>query len=638
MINMNNNKNGLDSSTSLLSSALTSVSNDPQNIFSGFNAEKVGGKPCSYYSLKKVLKTLRTKCPTASDTPTKKRWGIINQTITWSGIFTPQRCPEYLTGFSGLICIGFYGLSSDRLIKLRSALEADPYSYIVFDYPSDAGFKVVVRIHCNSVNDYESYFLLLSEYYQSTYGVMANELDEGAKDVCQLCYLPYDPHFYCNEESTRLTLPNHNPLPLLDAEHFSEDRNKEIARKNDQEILIIDDSVQCIQPDVDSSSSNTDTISLMENRLNVVQHNQPSNDVYIQQMLNELELTEQYIKEKARQPILRRAPLISRNGVSIIRPNTVNVIQGKYAQHKSRLAELLIACLLANSESMSDFAGFEKAIDELFICYFDTERNTDEECPDALQRIKRTAGYLIAENLPNFRCISLKKAERDKRLNIIEACLAKLRQSTSKHLFVVLDVITDCLSSFNDLSQSMKLIDLLNNLCESYNATFLVLIHENPTNEKARGHIGTEIANKASTVMQISTDKEGKGTADKLIKLKFLKLRADKVPDDIYFQLDPVTKQLILAEDNLINQLQENTKADDLKSIAEELESLLIDGPMAKREVYDHLMEVTDLGDSSIRTKVKRIIKQAYPLKDTFGQQFILTEPNNQQFSLELLP
>ena len=42
---------------------------------------------------------------------------------------------------------------------------------------------------------------------------------------------------------------------------------------------------------------------------------------------------------------------------------------------------------------------------------------------------------------------------------------------------------------------------------EDYNIHIVVVLHENPGSDKARGHIGTELMNKAETVIALEVDK-----------------------------------------------------------------------------------------------------------------------------------
>jgi hypothetical protein len=109
------------------------------------------------------------------------------------------------------------------------------------------------------------------------------------------------------------------------------------------------------------------------------------------------------------------------------------------------------------------------------------------------------------------------------------------------NLLVILDVVTDCVKSFNNDADALSLFDYIGNLCEDHGTAFLLLLHENPgAGEKARGHVGTEALNKANTQIQIGYERKRKREDSQLIKLKFLKCRNGAKPSPVYFQFSPI--------------------------------------------------------------------------------------------------
>lgn len=93
----------------------------------------------------------------------------------------------------------------------------------------------------------------------------------------------------------------------------------------------------------------------------------------------------------------------------------------------------------------------------------------------------------------------------------------------------------------------MKLIDLMNEMINEQNVTFICVIHENPNGgNKARGHLGTELGNKASTTIQLSLE-------NVLIYVKYLKTRRTQKPPTLHLQYSEAQRELILADDTLIN-------------------------------------------------------------------------------------
>ncbi len=337
---------------------------------------------------------------------------------------------------------------------------------------------------------------------------------------------------------------------------------------------------------------------------------------------------ERLLSDAVTKAVVFSPPLISRAETGIIGRGTINIIQGAYGSHKSRLAELLAALMLARSASDEQYLGFTRAALERFcVCYIDTERNQTEELPHAIQGIKTRAGFSITDQPADFRFTSIKAVERKERFEGIEAFLGHIREQTDLHLFCLIDVVTDAVGDFNDAKESMRLYDFLGNLCDKHNATFLLVIHQNPGTEKARGHTGTEAANKASTALQIGFERDGGGNETDLIRLRYLKLRRGKRPEPLYLKFSEEAKGLILADAASIAAHSKNRKRKaDSEDIADRLVSLLSVGPLPKNEVWVTLETEFKTSNATIRERLKTIIEGQPAMFDEEGRAVRLAE------------
>ncbi|WP_420147569.1 hypothetical protein [Spirosoma sp.] len=360
-------------------------------------------------------------------------------------------------------------------------------------------------------------------------------------------------------------------------------------------------------------------------------------------MLARLLGNEKLLGIKASQQVVFSPPLISREEVGIIGRGTVNVIQGAFGSHKSRLAELKAALMLTTNETDDpQFLGFKRAMLERFcVCYIDTERNLTEELPFAIQGIKLRAGFRLDESPEQFRFTSIKGEERRNRFKAIETFIHHVRDQTTLHLFCLIDVVTDAIGDFNDPKESMKLFDFLGNLCDNYNATFLLVIHQNPGTEKARGHAGTEAANKASTVLQIGLEKDANGNDTEMIKLRYLKLRRGKRPDPLYLQFCKESNGLVLAgADAIASHINYRKHKADAEAVADRLMSLLADGPLTKGDVFKTLESEFEASNALVRERLKQVIEDQLYMTDEQGRAVRLGEYRDgrqQYYRLEVI-
>lgn len=358
-----------------------------------------------------------------------------------------------------------------------------------------------------------------------------------------------------------------------------------------------------------------------------------------EQKLARLLETREKIAEAKTKPITFSQPILKQNENPVFFPKTINVIQGKAGVHKSRLAETICSALLKRPETKKELLGFRADVLSRFaICYVDTERNLSDQLPYALQQIQLKAGFEIEEKVDSFDCISLLEFDREIRFEMLDIYLEHIRKQYNTHIFIVLDVITDCVFNFNDTKDSMKLIDMMNKSINRFDVTFLCLIHENPgSTDKARGHLGTEIMNKASTVIQVGFEKDSEQAAMDLIKLNYLKCRSSKKHDPVYLQYSDTEKGLILASPDVIREAMDRKRQKaDIETLTEQL-SALLEEPMPRKQLLTALRKELKCGERILEERLKEIIAGQMPILDSNGNPRYLIKENREKQVFYLL-
>ena len=349
------------------------------------------------------------------------------------------------------------------------------------------------------------------------------------------------------------------------------------------------------------------------------------------------------IIDAAAQDVIRRPALISRHDVKngdivpIISQGTINIIQGKTGTHKSRLAELLCSLFLMNQATCNtDFLEFIAANFPVAVVYIDTERGITDEFPVTVQRIREKAGYAKTFDVDNFYPVSIAKCERTERIDAVKSWLQYVQSQTALPLFVILDVVTDCVASFNNDKDSLKLFDDLRNFADDCNATFLILIHENPFSDKARGHTGTEGQNKASTILQIGFNSDSEDSD--LLKIRFLKTRNIAKPNPIFLQYSKEANGLVLADAELVRQqTEEKKKSFDTSFVKEHIEDLLNQEPKTVKEVYEDLVKIFAKSQRTVTDKVTEIIEAKTVFYDKDSKECLLVREQDPKHKNRLL-
>jgi len=351
-----------------------------------------------------------------------------------------------------------------------------------------------------------------------------------------------------------------------------------------------------------------------------------SQDNIIQRIL----ATKDKLKHRKASSIKFSDPLLYQNGNPVFFPNTINVIQGQAGVHKSRLAEYICSAIIKLLGCLNELLGFHTSdlTPKYSVLYVDTERNLNEQLPFALQSIQMKAGYKREDHPTEFDYISLLEFDRKDRFTVLNKYLTYYRTIyMDRPTFIVLDVSTDCIEDFNKSDKSMELIDHMNLAINEHNVVFLCLIHENPGSEKARGHFGTELINKSSTVMRVDFEKDGNGPTN-IIQVRYLKCRSTARHEPFYIKYSEEEKGLVLVDSESIDAIKTNRQqtakiGDIIEYISVNFKS---DTEITKTELLESLSKYIGGSTRTIETRLAEIIKKEI--------QFILSS-DNEPYQLE---
>lgn len=177
----------------------------------------------------------------------------------------------------------------------------------------------------------------------------------------------------------------------------------------------------------------------------------------------------------------------------------ISMLKGKAKSKKTFLLTLIVSAAV-KSDAIDKFIRYNNPGAKTNILYFDTEQHKSD-VNLVLERICKLSEYKRPTNLHAYALRSMGPAER---LKAVE----ELIYDTEDLGVVVLDGIRDLVVSINDESESSALVSKLMKWSEELNIHIITVLHENPSSDKARGHLGTEMMNKAETVIGIENDSE----------------------------------------------------------------------------------------------------------------------------------
>jgi len=174
-----------------------------------------------------------------------------------------------------------------------------------------------------------------------------------------------------------------------------------------------------------------------------------------------------------------------------------SVIGGQNKSRKTFFMSALVGASLG-SRLILNMRGYFEGKDVIF---FDTEQSEYD-----LHMSARRAVLLNGHKggLSNYKIFCLRPLTPEGRTMFIESYLEK-----NKNIgLIVIDGVRDLITDVNNPDQSTEIVTKIMQWTKVYNIHASLVLHENPGSDKLRGHLGTEIQNKAETIIRIEKPKD----------------------------------------------------------------------------------------------------------------------------------
>lgn len=194
-------------------------------------------------------------------------------------------------------------------------------------------------------------------------------------------------------------------------------------------------------------------------------------------------------------------PIVLQAGETIIGTlGNFSVSTGKAKAKKTFNVSAIVAAALVNGQVLDYRASFPES--KRTILYFDTEQSP-YHCQLVLQRILKLAGLPMDKEPEHLKFSHLRAiADPNQRREIIRYAI----YNTPNMGLAVIDGIRDLMLDINNSTEATKLVGELMQWTSEQNIHIQTVLHLNKGDDNARGHIGTELNNKAETVLQVTKD------------------------------------------------------------------------------------------------------------------------------------
>jgi len=191
--------------------------------------------------------------------------------------------------------------------------------------------------------------------------------------------------------------------------------------------------------------------------------------------------------------------LLEIDGVGVMPAGGITTITGNKKQGKTSFLASVVACLISGR----DFGRMKRRQAPGKILWADTEQSIYDIHP-TINRVYNLAG--IPQGQPSEKhgltVLNLRPLDAATRREAIAAAVMAVQPE-----ILIIDGVRDLLNDFNDITESALLLTWLNGAMNSNpKMRVFVVLHTNPGTDKMRGHLGTELGNKANDIFSCSKD------------------------------------------------------------------------------------------------------------------------------------
>jgi hypothetical protein len=182
-----------------------------------------------------------------------------------------------------------------------------------------------------------------------------------------------------------------------------------------------------------------------------------------------------------------------------------SMITGKAKSKKSFTLCMLVAAAIEGSQYEDGPFTIRLPSGKHRILYFDTEQGKYRVWK-SISRVCRMAGIHDSTYLEYY---DLRGYEPKQRVDAINSALNENNPQKDIGL-VIVDGCRDLIHDINDPKDATKLATLILQWTANNDLHLITVLHQNKGDNNARGHVGTEMINKAETVISVEVDKQDK--------------------------------------------------------------------------------------------------------------------------------
>jgi hypothetical protein len=274
----------------------------------------------------------------------------------------------------------------------------------------------------------------------------------------------------------------------------------------------------------------------------------------------------------------------------------------------------MVAAAIKNGTVLNYKATMPEGKRKIF--YFDTEQSR-YHCHKVLGRILKLSGQPIDIDSDMITFVGLREYTPSLRLSLIDYALRK----SSGYGLVIIDGLRDLMYDINNAKEATDVITMLMAWTSLYNLHIHCVLHLNKNDNNTRGHIGTELENKAETVLVISKNKQ---TPD-ISEVRPMHMR-DKEFSSFAFHIDE-NAMPVLEDGYHVTVVKK--KEEPLTSLPDETHKEILEKLFEEKQPASYKELVAEMGNYYAAAGYKRGINGVKNLLQILTNKNIITRSQN---------
>jgi hypothetical protein len=269
----------------------------------------------------------------------------------------------------------------------------------------------------------------------------------------------------------------------------------------------------------------------------------------------------------------------------------LSFISGKAKAGKTSIATIIIASCLTKSPQFDTLSIESVFCENQPIIYIDTEQSkaSSKKIVDRVCKLLNTPKQPENLKIFNFRSVSID----DRKIFIQE-----MFEAFKSPYLVFIDGLGDFVKSANDEKEANEILQLFANYAEKYHTSIVLFLHETHTNEKMRGHLGSEAERKCFATISISKDR-----AKQVHSIKPKLFRDSKDFEEIIFRYDEEAKAMVSLKGSDYQKAKEN-KEDEFWHLGSLLK---VNEGISYKELKEKIMNYKGVGETSAKSKIGKM-------------------------------